>query len=219
LEKSAETVELREGEEEMLMENKLRKKAAPRWTGFSNKTLWDWLALLAIPLAVVLGLLWLGARQSQTDFLIAKAMAEQQHQTGLQIAKDQQQEAALSTYLDQMSALILNNNLRHSAPSSEIRQIARDRTIAVLLRMDPARKGIVLLFLYGSELIMRGDAIINLSGADLTGAKLRDANLAGAELAGANLTRADLTGANLFRTDLSGTPLNHATMPDGSVNP
>lgn len=204
----------------MLSVNKPSKwKTAPAWTGFSNKTFWDWLQLLAIPLALILGTLWFSANQSQTNFLTSKAIAEQQHQTNIQIAKDQEQEAALSTYLDQMSALILNNNLRHTVPSSEVRQIARDRTIAVLLRMDPVRKGIVLQFLYGSGLIMKGNVIVNLSGTDLSGANLRGAYLAGAELAGANLNRADLTGANLFGTDTSGTRLNHATMPDGSVNP
>ena len=204
-------------------ENKMRaRKGVHEWTGFSSKTLWDWLqllALLAIPVVVILGSFWFSEQQSQTGLLIAKAVAEQQSQTDLQIAKDQEQEAELNTYLDQMSTLLVDNNLSHSQPTDEVREVARDRTLAVLLRLDPVRRGIVLQFLYGAGLIMKGDVKVSLSGADLSRAKLRGANLSGADLSGTNLSGVDMTGANLDRTDLSGSNLSHAIMPDGSTNP
>ena len=43
----------------------------------------------------------------------------------------------------------------------------------------------------------------DLTGADLTGARLRGADLTGARLRGADLTGADLTGADLTRADLT----------------
>ncbi len=113
-----------------------------------------------------------------------------------------------------MSTLLVSNNLSHSQPTDEVREVARDRTLAVLLRLDPLRKGIVLQFLYGAGLIMRGDVKVSLSGANLSGAILRGAHLVGADLSKANLSGADLTGV-----DLSGTDLNRAIMPDGSTNP
>lgn len=52
----------------------------------------------------------------------------------------------------------------------------------------------------------------DLSGADLTGAILREAYLEGANLAGANLINAYLERANM-----NGAILCYTTMPDGSV--
>jgi hypothetical protein len=77
------------------------------WTGFSGKTLWDWLQLLIIPVMLAVGGFWFTAQQNQTSLLISQkqhdtdiAISKQQHQTDLQIAQDQQQEATLNTYLD-----------------------------------------------------------------------------------------------------------------------
>ena len=63
---------------------------------------------------------------------------------------------------------------------------------------------------------------VELAGADLHNANLRDANLRGAELAGADLRRAnlcdaslvgaDLTGANLFSASLVGADLTDANL-------
>jgi Pentapeptide repeats (8 copies)/Ion channel len=67
---------------------------------------------------------------------------------------------------------------------------------------------------------LRPDIVVDLSGADLTGANLSGANLSGANLAtsnptlanlaGTNFTRADLTGANFTRADLTGANLTGA---------
>ena len=53
-----------------------------------------------------------------------------------------------------------------------------------------------------------------LIGADLGGADLRDANLAGAKLGGANLSQADLRGAQLVGADLRGINLSGADLRD-----
>jgi uncharacterized protein YjbI with pentapeptide repeats len=192
------------------------------WSGFSNKTLWDWLQLfimLTIPVVIILGLLWFTTELSQVEVSISEVVSQQHSQVTFQIAKDQEQEVVLDTYLDRMSVLILNNNLTHSQSSDAVREIARDRTLATLLRVDGVRKGIILKFLYQSGLIMKGNVIVNLSRADFSGAILREADLSGADLTGADLTGADLTGADLYTTVLIHTNLHRATMPDGSANP
>ncbi len=205
-------------------ENRIQaRRGVPQWTGLSGKTLWDWLlllTLLAIPIVVMLGLgsLWFNQQQSQTYLLIGKTVAEQQNQMNLQIAKDQEQEAELNTYLDQMTILLRDNNLSQSRPGDKVQEIARDRTLTVLLRLDPVRKGIVLQFLYGAGLIMVGDVKVSLAGTNLSGAILRGANLAGADLSGSNLSWADLTGANLTGVKSFNANLSHAIMPDGSTN-
>ena len=54
--------------------------------------------------------------------------------------------------------------------------------------------------------------IINLRGADLSGADLYGANLRGADLRGAYLSGADLYGANLRGADLRGADLSDADL-------
>src|SRR5437762_1291633 len=97
----------------------LLSKAVPRWTGFSNKTLWDWLhlcGLLAIPLAVILSSIWFGLQQSE--------IGSQQRQVDLAVAKAQQQDAILDSYLDRMAPLVLNDNLGNAAPTDPVCQVA-----------------------------------------------------------------------------------------------
>lgn len=199
----------------------LERKTLYKWIGFSGRSLWDWLLLLgilAIPLVIILGLIWFSTALSQMEISLSETVSGQQRQASLQIAKDQEQESILDTYLDRMSTLMLTENLNHSQPSDEVRQVARDRTLATLLRLDGVRRGAMLQFLYQSGLIMKGDVKVSLFGANLSGAKLRGANLSGADLSGANLSGADLTGADLSATVLVRTNLKGATMPDGSIN-
>jgi uncharacterized protein YjbI with pentapeptide repeats len=150
--------------------------------------------------------------------------------------EDNQREAALQTYLDKMSELLLEKNLRASEIESEIRNIARVRTLTVLARLDSRRKKTVLQFLYRSHLINKDNFIISLSGADLGQADLqwillenarlngafgrkadfRWANLKGADFSGAffseaNFSEADLNGAIMYNTDLEGANLQGAT--------
>jgi hypothetical protein len=69
-------------------------------TGFAGKTLWDWLQLisaLAIPVVVGFGAVWFTIRQGKV------ADAEN---------KDNQCETALQAYIDKISELLLEKNLR-----------------------------------------------------------------------------------------------------------
>jgi uncharacterized protein YjbI with pentapeptide repeats/MoxR-like ATPase len=126
------------------------------------------------------------------------------------ILRDNQREAALQSYLDQMSELLLEKRLRDSSPHDESRNIARVRTLTVLRRLDAGRKGSVLQFLYESDLINKDSRILDLEKADLSGADLSGADLSGAKLVEAVLTGTNLSAANLCRADLSGANLKHA---------
>jgi len=210
----------------MTTENKLHAsgivRTVPGWTGLATKTLWDWLlflAVLATPIVLILALLWISIGGDQTAITIGQTLGQQRYRADIQLGQQQQQDAVLETYLDRMSTLMLNNNLSSSGPSDVVRAVARDQTIAVLLRLDAVHRGYVLQFLYQSNLITKGNVKVSLVGADLSGAKLNGAKLALADLSGADLSGADLNGADLTGTLLTGTKLNGATMPDGSVNP
>lgn len=144
-----------------------QKRAIIKGTGFSDKMLWDWLqllAVLAIPVVVALASILFSQQQSQ----ISQINSQKQHATDLLIANDQQQEAALQTYLDRMSTLLLDRNLSKSKSGDEVRNVTRAETLIVLQRLDSIRKGLVLQFLNEARLISVGKAIVDLNNADLS---------------------------------------------------
>jgi uncharacterized protein YjbI with pentapeptide repeats len=188
------------------------------WSGLHGKTFWDWLQLLIIPAVLAVGGYLFNYTTSRTE----REAATKRDQTERDIALDNQREAALQTYIDSMSELLLEKKLRESGEDDEVRTIARVRTLTVLPRLDGERKGSVLQFLYDSGLIQKDKKIIDLSGANLSdanlsGAILIEANLRGvnlreAELDRAYLSRADLINADLINANLSGADLSEANL-------
>jgi len=162
------------------------------WSGLHGKTFWDWLQLLIIPAVLAVGGYLFNFATSRTE---------------REIASDKQQEETLQAYIDSMSELLLEKNLRESQRNDEVQTIARVRTLTVLRRLDGKHKANVLNFLYESGLINKDNWIIDLSGANL-----RDAYLVETFLIGANLTGVDLSGANLFQAFLSEANLGFANM-------
>ena len=172
--------------------------------GFSNRTLREHLeffAVLALPVILTLGTIWLTNVQSQAVANATAAQSQaaarasaQQHQTDLDLAQDQQQETALQTYLDRMSDLLFTEHLATSRPGDEVRQVARARTLTLLPHLNSTRKGEVIQFLYEANLLegtQKGERIgpiVDLSGANLSGANLSGADLSFANLSGAHGT-------------------------------
>src|SRR5437763_4042440 len=93
------------------------KNRSKDWTGFSRKTLWDWLQLLIIPVVLAGGGYLFGTWQHDTD---------------QQRALDQQQAAILQTYIDNMQDLLLNYNLLKSKPLDGVAILTRARTLTAL---------------------------------------------------------------------------------------
>jgi len=211
------------------------------WTGFNaslgpqgqqyqpGKTLWDWLNLLgvlAIPAVVGFGVAWFTHAQQQRDQQLAeqrtqdeREAADKRAQIEREIATDTRQETTLQEYLNRMSELLLEKNLRASKPGDEVRIVARAHTLTVLHSLDSRRKGSLLQFLSEAGLI-NGDTdkvIIylekaDLNKADLTGIFLHGVNLSRANINDANLHRAILTNALLELTDMKSTDLSSADL-------
>lgn len=191
-----------------------------------GKSLWDWLGLLgtlAIPVVVGLGAAWFTANQA--------AASDRQN-------TDNQREAALQSYIDKMSELLLSHHLSDDRPPAsqdakpvqqagtdtadtadtspspeeeawhQSRRLARIRTLTVLRRLDGNRKAAVLQFLYESNLIQGDSPCIDLSGADLSSVNLRNVKLRSANLNGVDLTNAVLDEAQLYYAKLSGVNLS-----------
>jgi uncharacterized protein YjbI with pentapeptide repeats len=148
---------------------------------------------------------------------ISATQTAKQHQNDIQLATDQQQEATLKTYLDDMSDLLLNHNLRTSKPGDEVRQVAKERTLTVLRRLKAGRNKIVLQFLQDAHIIGIQNAVVDLSGADLSGDDLEDVNLGNVDLSGDLLSGANLRGAHLDPANLSGAFLDSANLSGASL--
>jgi Pentapeptide repeats (8 copies) len=211
------------------------------WTGFGpsrmnegvqpGKTLWEWLGLLFVPTILALGGFLLNRMQKQHDLRIEEAQKEREEAAALQRAQDQ----LLRDYLDQMSDLMVDRELRDKPPQSDIHRLAQARTIATLLGLDKDHKKRPLKLVYELNLITKDKPLLNLKNAgldtaDLSEITLRDAclkeadlrlaNLRGADLRGSNLRKADLRGADLRNADLSDTCLADANLlPYDEMNP
>jgi uncharacterized protein YjbI with pentapeptide repeats len=190
----------------------------PGWIGVSGKKFWDYLELLIVPAALAIGVYLLNRAQQERE----RKAEDAQHERELAVESQRAQDEALQAYLDQMSSLLLEKDLRNSEENSEVRTLARARTLTVLGRLDKGRKNQVLGFLREADLVRgAGDRseqpIIKLDGADLRGvglyqANLRRAHLKGAELGQAFLMRADLSGAFLIHASLHKAKLRKADL-------
>ena len=193
-----------------------RPSNAPTWTGFSlssqfeegraaEKTLWDWLELMLLPLALAIGAWWIGrSRLNLTpDIDATKAAGIDDASTIVRT----HEERRVQGYIDRISELLLSQGLRESAPNDEVRHIARAQTVTVLWGLSGRRKGAIIRFLYEARLIQHPEPIITLTGADLSTADLSGINLSEADLRQVHLSEAKLTEAHLSKTDLTGADL------------
>ena len=211
----------------------------------TERTLWDWIGVAIVSMAVVgFGTLY-SYQQSQLQ----------------QWSEDQRADAeSLQSYLGQMGTLLIDADLR-TTEDLDVRNLARARTLTTLDGLDPERKRRVLRYLTETGLVSaplpegqtlvsdcsqdsppvipqdkapvislmyaRLDGIgisrhgllggIDLPQADLANAALTDAGLSNTSLRGANLFEADLTSADLTGTDLRGACLHGAILTDADL--
>jgi uncharacterized protein YjbI with pentapeptide repeats len=223
------------------------------WTlrEFGGKTFWDWLHLLIVPLMLALvtvAFTWQqDARQHRIEddrFRQAQKIENQRAEAEREIQDQRAQNDMLQAYLDQMGTLLLNRNLRSANADSNVRNVARARTLTTLAALDPYRKQKVMRFLNETKLIQAsspdGKPVISLSYAELEGvrlghqgqqgsfdlkgivlinADLRNVGMLNADIPGSNLSEADLSGAvltnaNLHGANLTGTDLTDADLTD-----
>jgi uncharacterized protein YjbI with pentapeptide repeats len=217
-----------------------RRRRLLTWAGIRESTLRDWLPILiaaAIPILIFLGTRAITLQQTDLEnqrATQAQKIENRRAEAERELAEQRAQDEALQAYLDQMSVLLLEKNLRGSEEDSEVRTLARARTLTALGRLDLFRKTDVIQFLLeaklvqeveGKEPIIRlGDddldlsyiilGDVNLDSADLSEADLNYAELGDANLRDADLRRADLSKAHLQYSDLSGADLRYADLSD-----
>jgi uncharacterized protein YjbI with pentapeptide repeats len=200
-----------------------------RWTGFRDKTLWNVLELLVLPVSLLAGIWLLNSRVNQQQAAVVQRQTEEQQQVA-QLAVDRAQQDTLDRYIDEMSSAIDRGLLTSTNPQQ--RDIARARTLFTLRSLDRTHKALLLQFIYDAGLITDTNTVISLSRAELTGINLNtvflpqanlretfltDANFLGAELQGVNfsvaeLSRAGLSDTFLFEANLSRAQLSNAKL-------
>ena len=211
------------------------------WTGFVDvpkdeknipgKTLWDLLDLVFVPIALAMGAWYLKKEDVKLEREIEESRA---------------QETALEAYLNYISDLLIERNLKDKDVDPATRDLAQIRTLTMLRRLSASRKNYLMGFLSDSGLIsIMSLNNANLSGVDLTGLytkfepeawepildqstftsflKDMEANLIPPELGSVNLSNAklcaaDLSNANLTLTDLSGADLSVANLSGAKLN-
>ena len=210
------------------------------WTGFGKlvqpkpdnkdiqprKTLWDWLQLLVVPVALA-GIGYFFTMQQdirQQDIENERARQAQKiedHRAAAEreLTEKRAQYAALQAYLDQMGTLLLNRNLRAADQDSNVRNVARARTLTTLAVLDPYRKQKVLRFLNETKLIQRsspdGQPVISLRYAEMQGVKLGHiGQLGGFDLKGIVAVNADLSNAHMLNADVHGADLREADLSE-----
>jgi uncharacterized protein YjbI with pentapeptide repeats len=192
-----------------------KKKSLAEKLGTAGKSVWDWtefIAVLAIPIIVAAGSLYFTQQITIQQAQSSSAASSKLQQTALNNLQDQQQETTLQTYLDDISDLLLHQNLRNSKPGEAVSEVARERTLTTLRRLDADRNRIVLQFLQDAHLISIPDAPINLSGATLSNDYLSNANLSNTDLSNTDLSKAHLDGAHLSGAHLNGATLTNADL-------
>ena len=178
--------------------------------GRPAKTLWDWLQLLGIPLALAALAFLLNNAQSRREEQNEAQRAAQQRR----VAVDAAREDTLTSYLAQMSELVLDRRLLRSLPGADVRAIASTATLTAVRRLNGQRRGLVIQFLADAGLLGSDtqSRAVALDKADVTQADLRHEFLLNVDLSDANLRQADLFRAVLGEVDFSRTNLSSANL-------
>ena len=168
-------------------------------TGFADKTLWEWMELLIVPIVLTLGGLYFGGVQAGNQADVEEQRAE---------------DAALEAYFNEMGGLVLDQELSECGVDEDVRALARAQTSTVLNRVEGDRKGNVIEFLNGASLINRNCPIVSLAGTDLIDVQLSGADLSSVDLHEAKLASANLQDAQLDNAVLAGAWLAHTQGED-----
>ena len=222
----------------------------------SAKTLWDWMTLLLAPATLaLLGFLfqWSQEKAKREKDELDKARdrekdeldrARDKEKDELDKARDadQQREQALQTYFDQLSALLVDKQLKKLLP-------AKNATVAMNVQIEEGANAsnitetvatkselsidaeaaldvvkartLSLLRMFDQDIPRKASVLSFLADADLL--NQLDLDLSGISLEGANLKKVNFSActlrcANLQNTDLSGTDLSGANLCNANLH-
>ena len=169
----------------------------------SDKSLFDWVDALGIPIAVavIAGVFGLAAKR-------VGQRAEIERELQIERAREE----TLRSYLDRIAELVLEKGLADSETDSPERAIALARTHNALTTLDGPRKGLLVRFLNDSQLIRNGQTVVPLILANLTNSNLSSADLRTCDFSGANLRDAYLNDSDFRESNLENCVLTNADL-------
>lgn len=161
----------------------------PKWQGFQDKTLWDWINILATPFVLGSATFVFTASQKATEM-------------------DRASEVALQGYFARIGDLVLDERL--VTRPEQIAALGRAETAAILHLVDGERAGRVLAFL--DEMSLLQTFSFEFEGFDLSGGEMKGVNLSGLDFEDSNLSGADLDDAIMSDVDFENADLRRADM-------
>ena len=122
------------------------------WTGFDGNTFWDWLSLLITPVTLA---------------VISVLFSIQQNQKSVLASEHQQQDSALTACMEQLTRLLVEQDLKSAPQGSPVRDVARAHALSALRRVDAPRRAALVHFLDESGLLDKDAPLVDLSGVEL----------------------------------------------------
>ena len=188
-----------------------------------RKTLWDWLELFIIPIAIALFTMLFsrGVRKRELEIEQRRRYVDQK------IASERYNTAIIQKYLDDIAELLLKDDLlsQKGNPKSSVIDVAQAKTITALrtLGTDLIRKDSILQSLRDAQLadfVLANSWLtnINLEKANLSNINFSNANLKKSRLRGASLRVANFTETSLVKADLRETNLRNATFINADLS-
>ncbi len=183
----------------------------PDGTAFERqKTLWNWLELLIIPVVLAVGGFLFNRSEREKQQRIADENREEQQR----IADENRQETIIEEYFTLITTMMLEKGLDNEDEGNQntIRRLAAGRTKFALERINAEYQAKVVQFLYGSALIQGSNPILSLWDVLLESVKLSKHSLSRINLSRTNLRYADLSDSQLDAANLERASLQEATL-------
>jgi uncharacterized protein YjbI with pentapeptide repeats len=198
-----------------------------QWTGVKDKTLWEYLQLLIVPLLLTLVPIQISQYQKKVDDRqanIQKQINEERVQKEKEDALNKRQQDTLNSYIDAITDLMKTGLGKESEEGTRLVPIATSRTILTLRELNGSRNMIVVGFLKESKLIRQNPKYRKAQSATyqkeqakyshclaekrnsceppdplppLPPLSLKEANLSNVQFDKVDLNTLDLAGANL----------------------
>lgn len=185
-----------------------------RWVK-SDKTMFDWLGVVAVPLAVA---------------LVGGAVGFQQ----LWITQDNQRSELMSKYYERMQGLLITEKMGQPLTDKRVSVMGSALTLSTFRQLDGERKGELIKFLHQANLIAPrcdqlpnstekecAEPIIDLTGARLGRTKFESGEsiiLEGVDLEKVSLKEAYLSGIQLSKSKMAGVILDAADLTNAFLN-
>lgn len=155
---------------------------------------------------------------SLAGLLIGVQQFNRQQKTNAAQLLNQEYQATLDQYLNDMSDLVLTHHLADPTSSAPVRAIAVARTLTAVRNLDGQRKGTLLRFLWEADLINWPHPIVNLLHSDFGGTSFPNPpTLNQVYLSQLSLTNADFAGAYLLGAYLQGSVLIQANFSNAHL--